>query len=369
MWRPSTAPLSSKDELTATNGSLGQQPVLFFQGRVLPPGEPPSYAGDIIERGYLRLLYLLAVGERTGRLRLQRGKEQIDLFFQQGQPVYVSSETPEHRLGEIVFRLGLLPRPRLSLAIQSAQRQGQALGQILLREGYLSGPQIRHALNLQIKERLLEGFGWRDGHYLFFQDQRLAADIPTELDFWVALKEGAMLRMPLERCQSALYPLLHRRLARSLHPQLSVEAFSFSERMQDFYMSMTQLESVADCMEIGLQNNLFSEESYLRFVYLLWQTDLFLIREPMVGEMTRQKLLQIEQKIEEMRGQSRLERLGLRPGATTAEIRRAYLKQARRFHPDQWPPHTHPTVRNKAEIAFALIGEAYRQLADGARKR
>jgi len=360
--------LSSKDQLTATDASLGQQPVLFVQGRILPPGEPPSYAGDIAERGYLRLLYLLAVGERTGRLRLQRGKEQIDLFFQKGQPVYAASDHPEHRLGEVVFRLGLLPRNRLSLAIQSARHQGQALGQILLREGYLTGPQIRHALNLQLKERILQGFEWRDGRYLFFQDQRLAAEIPTELDFWVALKEGAMLRMPVERCQSALYPLLHRRLARSLHPQLSVEVFSFSERLHDFYLSITQTESVADGMEVGLQKKLFSEESYLRFVYLLWQTDLLLIREPMIGDVTRQKLVQIEQKIEEMQGQSRLERLGLRPGATPSEIRRAYLKQARRFHPDQWPLHIHPSIRSKAEIVFALIGEAYRQLAEGSRK-
>ncbi|MCB9637285.1 MAG: DUF4388 domain-containing protein [Myxococcales bacterium] len=364
-WQSVMTPIMSRDDLPASpsHASLGQQPVLFFQGRVLPPGEPPSYAGDLMERGYLRLLYLLVVGNKTGRLRISRNKEDIDIFFEEGVPFYVASQRTENRLGELVFRLGMLSRQRLSQAIQSAKIQQEALGQILLREGYLSTRQVRFALSLQLKERLLEGFTWREGRYFFFQEQRLGAEIPTQIDVWSVLKEGVMSCFPLERCQSAVFPLFHHRLARSIHPHLMVEDFAFSRAWVDFHAAITNYDSVAEVMEEGLQGQFFSEEEFVRFLYLLWQTDLLLIREPVLGTKTQRQLDEMEAAICSMRSQSRLERLGLRPGASSSEIRRAYLQQARRFHPDQLPPHTHPRMRSQSEVGFALISQAYRDLS------
>lgn len=52
------------------------------------------------------------------------------------------------------------------------------------------------------------------------------------------------------------------------------------------------------------------------------------------------------------------ELLDIAPGATAAEVKRAYYKQARRYHPDRNPDDA------AAEERFKLIAEAYRVLGD-----
>lgn len=49
--------------------------------------------------------------------------------------------------------------------------------------------------------------------------------------------------------------------------------------------------------------------------------------------------------------------LQLRPGASDADVRSAYYKLAKRFHPDM-----NPQERRLAELRFRLINEAYAHL-------
>ncbi|MGB7442469.1 MAG: DnaJ domain-containing protein [Coleofasciculaceae cyanobacterium] len=52
--------------------------------------------------------------------------------------------------------------------------------------------------------------------------------------------------------------------------------------------------------------------------------------------------------------------LGLQPGASQVQIKEAYRKQARTWHPDRFP--NNPQLKQKAEEEFKKINEAYQQL-------
>jgi len=60
--------------------------------------------------------------------------------------------------------------------------------------------------------------------------------------------------------------------------------------------------------------------------------------------------------------QSWHEVLGLHESAETTEIKRAYRKRARRFHPDRWVSSPDTRLRDRAEKTFKIIGRAYVEL-------
>ena len=55
------------------------------------------------------------------------------------------------------------------------------------------------------------------------------------------------------------------------------------------------------------------------------------------------------------------ELLCLDPGASKDDIKKAYRRQARLFHPDKMKPH----MKEEASQHFQLISEAYEVLSDG----
>ena len=61
--------------------------------------------------------------------------------------------------------------------------------------------------------------------------------------------------------------------------------------------------------------------------------------------------------------QSWHEVLGLHESANASEIKRAYRKRARRFHPDRWVSSPDAKLRDRAEKTFKIIGRAYVELS------
>eukprot|EP00252_Welwitschia_mirabilis_P020860 TRINITY_DN5200_c0_g1_i1.p1 TRINITY_DN5200_c0_g1~~TRINITY_DN5200_c0_g1_i1.p1 ORF type:complete len:236 (-),score=39.05 TRINITY_DN5200_c0_g1_i1:204-911(-) len=58
--------------------------------------------------------------------------------------------------------------------------------------------------------------------------------------------------------------------------------------------------------------------------------------------------------------------LGVKKGSSNAEIRSAYKKLAKKWHPDKWS--SNPSARDEAKSKFQQIQEAYSVLSDGSRR-
>jgi len=61
--------------------------------------------------------------------------------------------------------------------------------------------------------------------------------------------------------------------------------------------------------------------------------------------------------------QSWHEVLGLHESANASEIKKAYRKRARRFHPDRWVSSPDAKLRDRTEKTFKIIGRAYVELS------
>ncbi len=339
--------------------------VVFFRGRVLPPGPNPTYAGNLFKNSIAKMLYRMLVARKTGRFHFRLGRHIVDLFLEDGVPAYAVSNRNETRLGKILVDQGLLSPKDLEKALEQTRKKNLPLGQVLFRERFATALDIKIAFYEQLKERIYEVFRWREaGVYRFYENQITGCDFPFEAEPYLIIRDGVLEHTPLNIIEEQLAQYRFHRVARLLHPLITIEHFQPSRAMKEFYYSITNKDSLLDIIGNGVEQGIFTEEKILRMIYLFWQMDLIGMGEEMLGERTKRRIRELDALYKKLKHQTRMQRLGLRGGASSEEIREAYLKLAKKYHPDQLPAGTHPEVAKKAEEIFALISDAYHVLYD-----
>jgi curved DNA-binding protein CbpA len=86
--------------------------------------------------------------------------------------------------------------------------------------------------------------------------------------------------------------------------------------------------------------------------------------EPAPDEATTERRREIEEAWEGLRSKNHFEVLGLDRKATATDVKGAYFRLARRFHPDVHHEASLSDMRDKLEAVFIRLGEAYEILRD-----
>ncbi|TNE49485.1 MAG: hypothetical protein EP343_11575 [Deltaproteobacteria bacterium] len=361
-WEPGT-----EDDLDAVVSSFeaeGAPPVegrvVFYRGKVLPPGPGPTYAGNFLKFAYTHLLYRLYLAKETGRLHVRHGRDVVEVFLEHGKPAYAASNDQSTAMGEVLLREGLIERDPLERALHQSETEDRPLGQILIQNNIVPSKSIHTALNLQFKRRIFTPLGWNSNTvYRFYRNQITGAQFPLEYDFFHLLQEGAMQWLPEARLNERLLPQQHRRVARMAHPKLNLESFNLDTAERKLYLNILNRDPLDDVIGDAVESGLLLQEQASRVLFLLWQTDLLHMKEELMGTRTQRVVNELSAYINRLSNQNRLQRLGLKGGASPHEIRQAYLNLAREYHPDLLPPGTHAEVARKMSEAFALIADAY----------
>ena len=130
------------------------------------------------------LLRLLQAARVTGCLKLERGKEKIHLYVEDGRTLFAKSSGPTLRVGDVLVRRGEVRPEALEfvLAIQQ-DHPGLRIGHMLVDSGALTEEQIREAV-LAVQRHIVLGLLlWREGKFMFRPDERIEdEEIRLELD-------------------------------------------------------------------------------------------------------------------------------------------------------------------------------------------
>jgi hypothetical protein len=78
-----------------------------------------------------------------------------------------SSKRLEDRLGNVLVKQGKLGKERLEEALETQKQTLQRLGHILATNSYITGKDLRDALQVQVSQIVFKVFRWRDGNYHF----------------------------------------------------------------------------------------------------------------------------------------------------------------------------------------------------------
>jgi tetratricopeptide (TPR) repeat protein len=126
--------------------------------------------GDLAEGVVPDLLREIYVGRRSGTLNLVRGQERQSLRFRHGHIVNAHTNVLEERLGEMLVRRGVLSEADLARATEVVVRDARRLGEVLAEMGLIDGSGLEDAVALHVHEMLTRVFAWPDGTYAFEEE-------------------------------------------------------------------------------------------------------------------------------------------------------------------------------------------------------
>ncbi|MBH24330.1 MAG: hypothetical protein CMH57_07760 [Myxococcales bacterium] len=139
--------------------------VEYFLGYADASLETPPPRGNLEDVG-LDALFIHALRTHwTGRLELVCQGTSKTIFFDQGAPVYCSSNILSENFGQILLRRGVISEVEYEWARKLQLREGIRQGEALVKIGILSHEDLFGYLREQIREKMVNAFGWPTASY------------------------------------------------------------------------------------------------------------------------------------------------------------------------------------------------------------
>jgi DNA-binding response OmpR family regulator len=167
----------------------------------------PSVRGDIAAEDVAFLIARLAREGFTGRAELRRGDAHKAIFFEDGRPVFATSNLPHDRMGDLLYREGKITREQHARSRDVVAETGRRMGEILVEMGFLKRRELLPAVRRHVEDIIYSLFGWDTGTWSTLPGDSAAdekirlATHPTAL-----VLEGIRRKMGLERLRARLGP-------------------------------------------------------------------------------------------------------------------------------------------------------------------
>jgi DNA-binding NarL/FixJ family response regulator len=107
----------------------------------------------------------------TGRVGFRKGDVEKVVFFDQGRPVFASSNEPGDRMGELLVREGKITAAQYERCQTHVAQSGRRMGEILVDFGYLKRRELLPAVRRHVEDIVYSLFGWDSGHYHIMHDE------------------------------------------------------------------------------------------------------------------------------------------------------------------------------------------------------
>ena len=314
--------------------------------------------------------------KRTGVLTCEAGTARRAVYFQSGFVVSASSSDDEDRLGEVMIRHGRITRQHFEDAANFI-KSGWKLGEILAELKIIEEPDIEAFVRLQLLEIACT--------QLIKPPNRLAFSPLSSVD--------ACLEAPL-----SVADILMEAVRRTPDISEEIEALKSDERTLGFPTDplkrfqrihlepeegfvLSRIDGTQAPKDIFAVSPL-PEEKTARTLMGLLAAEVIEMEGSAIVEPERddheddadtgQTLHQeaprdlerasVEQLFQEMKDQDHWQVLGIRRGASAEQVKQAFFRGAKRFHPDRFRRITEPEFQEKLSFVFHRISEAYETL-------
>jgi HEPN domain-containing protein len=343
--------------------------------------------------GLLRDLY---VGRKSGRLSFVSGEERRALRLRSGHIVSADTSVREDRMGEVLVRHGLLSQADLKRATGFVLRDKKQLGIVLSELKLLDQAGLEDALALHVREVLAKVFAWNQGSYEFVDEAERPPE-PGELT--LRLSTGELI---LQAARSVLDPDvvrynlgdIDRVLRLSSDPLLRFQKITLTPvdgyvlSRVDGTLSAREVLELIPLPEVETQRSLFGllSTGVLEFeegppkartaaqpLKPLTERaapvpepepEIVIEAEPLEASVAPEDPIRLEivEAHEGLKSRTHFEVLGISRDATEAQVKEAYFRMAKRFHPDVHHDPALSDLRSKLEQVFIRLGEAYEVL-------
>jgi curved DNA-binding protein CbpA len=318
----------------------------------------------------------LCLSRSSGELLLSNGSTEKKVFFKSGAIIFATSNLDGDRLGDTLLRHKIISRTQFDDAFGQVSSTGKKQGIVLVQMGILTPKELFQGLNLQVRSIILSLFTWKEGQYRFTDRLPPQKEIVTlHIQPAPLILEGVVTRAAKMAEFRDHWDLNTMKVGPHPDPPWVAEDLRLP---QDARAILALVEKETHWKKIAPLTGL-SEENTSAFLYTLATLDLISASPVVPAEKAPARPRTEEasstpgrKKIEELTGTldklNLYQVLRLQPGAGNDEIKSSYLSMAKEFHPDRFIGEGYDDLRDKIDLIFMKINEAYTVLSN-ARKR
>lgn len=123
-----------------------------------------DFKGNLSSIDLATVLQMLCSKEKTGILQISKGVTKSAICLRNGN-IVAASDSNGLRLGQILFKNGMISHKKLKEALKTAKSSGKMLGEVLLFMKYINEDTLKDVVQQQIQEAVLELFFWKEGAF------------------------------------------------------------------------------------------------------------------------------------------------------------------------------------------------------------
>jgi len=112
------------------------------------------------------------MAQKSGLLQLLTDDGERHIYFERGEIVFATSRAEDDRLGNFLYRRGLIEKKQL-LEAEKQYKPGTRFGKLFVEMGFLQPKELWEAVRNQIEEIVYSVFSMHKGQFIFFQGDSL----------------------------------------------------------------------------------------------------------------------------------------------------------------------------------------------------
>lgn len=169
------------------------------------PGKSPDNGdeGSLGDTFYPSLLVDIHHKQKSGILSISANTNLI-IYFIKGNPVFAEGGDIDTAIGRILLQSGRIDEETYEKAVDLASKNKQKFGQILFEMGISSPHELNSFLEFQIQEKILKGFYYISGKYVFKSGDEFADRIVSyQVDLSKVIYEGVRRYIDVESLEES----------------------------------------------------------------------------------------------------------------------------------------------------------------------
>ncbi len=358
---------------------------LDIQGRVVWTKEEDSVLKVGIERlllcGNLKHLPLsdillgLQRSEKTGILEIKKGSICKKIFIKNGDLIFANSNQEDDRFGELLLKSGRITLEQYYRSVDEMKKTGKRQGTILAELGCLKPKELAWTIIQQVEEIILGLFQWEDGEFEFKE-----GPLPSDEAITLKLSVGNLIYRGIKRIDNFTY-FKNLGLSMNAIPDYSDNPMNLFQdiKLEEMEREVLFLIDGRRTIQEILSTSPLDNFKTLKILYALLKIKIIeykekdKMEESKIGELiTKEPEGEInaafEEKVENLYNKlnsiNYYDILGIKDDASLDEIKSAYYKKTKEFHPDRHFHLPSDTLKNKLISLFSFLTKAYETLSD-----
>ena len=336
------------------------------KNKPIPIPQKVSWSGEMVPGRAIDVYVQIAQEEKTGVLKLARGKIAKELYFRRGWLLFGRSNVVNECLGRILSDGGKISKEDLDKCLELMKTTKKRQGELLIEMGVLSPDEIYFALKYQLKQRATEVMKWEDGQYQFVEGVELDPSITdiTRIPVPSMIYEGIKEIYNPEKIRADLEPFLDEYLARVENPAFKPKDLGFQTNEADLYTLISGFRSLREILTLS-KLNLRSTYMVLFTLFRLGLIEYRVLEDAVLEKRDREKILDL---YKDLKGQDFFAILGIKDDARPDEIEEAYHRARQALRPPDGLSRITPEVEKVRADIQGNYDQAYEILSNDAKR-